>query len=231
MNLQDKVIVITGANGGLGTSVTKAFLEAGAQVVGASPSINNSDFPNERFTAIAAELSTAEHARTLAGGVLAKFGRIDGLVHLVGGFAGGRSVAETDDATFDKMIDLNLRSAFLMMRAVLPQMRTQGSGRILAIGSKAAVEPAPMAGLYAASKAALVSLVRTLARENSDRKITANVLLPGTMDTPANRKFDPKVDPSKWVQPVQVAQLLVHLMSDSSSQINGAVIPVYGGEA
>jgi NAD(P)-dependent dehydrogenase (short-subunit alcohol dehydrogenase family) len=110
-------------------------------------------------------------------------------------------------------------------------MRLQGSGRILAIGSKAAVEPAPMAGLYAASKAALVSLVRTVARENSDRKITANVVLPGTMDTPANRKSDPKADPSKWVQPIQVAQLLVHLMSDSSSQINGAVIPVYGGEA
>jgi NAD(P)-dependent dehydrogenase (short-subunit alcohol dehydrogenase family) len=173
----------------------------------------------------------AEHAGELADAVLAKFGRIDGLVHLVGGFAGGRTVAETDDATFDKMIDLNLRSVFLMMRAVLPQMRMQGSGRILAIGSKAAVEPAPMAGLYAASKAALVSLVRTVARENSDLKITANVVLPGTMDTPANRKSDPKADPSKWVQPLQVAQLLVHLMSDSSSQINGAVIPVYGGEA
>jgi NAD(P)-dependent dehydrogenase (short-subunit alcohol dehydrogenase family) len=124
-----------------------------------------------------------------------------------------------------------MRSAFLMMRAVLPHMRAQGSGRILAIGSKAAVEPAPMAALYAATKAALVSLVRTVARENIDRNITANILLPGTMDTPANRAADPAADFSKWVQPTQVAELLVHLMSDASSQISGAVIPVLGAEA
>ena len=231
MNLHDKVIVITGANGGLGTFVTNAFLEAGARVVGVSRSISGADFPNEKFTATSVEISTAEHARTLADTVIARFSRIDGLVHLVGGFAGGRAVADTDDATLDKMLDMNFRSAFLMIRAVLPQMRAQGSGRILAIGSKAAVEPAPMAGAYAASKAALVSLVRTVARENKDKMIAANVVLPGTMDTPANRAADPKADFSKWVQPAQVAQLLVHLMSDQASQINGAVIPVYGNEA
>jgi NAD(P)-dependent dehydrogenase (short-subunit alcohol dehydrogenase family) len=231
MNLQGKVVVITGANGGLGNFVTNAFLEAGAQVAGVSRSIGGAEFPSERFTAISAEISNREDARSLIDATLAKFARIDGLVHLVGGFAGGKTVAETDDATLDKMLDLNLRSAFLMMRAVLPQMRTQGSGRILAIGSKAAVEPAANAAVYAASKAALVSLVRTVARENSDRNIAANVVLPGTMDTPANRKSDPGADFSKWVQPSQVAQLLVHLMADQSSQINGAVIPVYGGEA
>jgi NAD(P)-dependent dehydrogenase (short-subunit alcohol dehydrogenase family) len=231
MNLQDKVIVITGAKGGLGTFVTHAVLEAGAHVVGVSRSISGSDFPNEKFTAMPGEISNRENAGNLIGAVLARFARIDGLVHLVGGFAGGRTVAETDDATMDKMLDLNLRSAFLLMRAVLPSMRAQGSGRILAIGSKAAVEPAAMAGAYAASKAALVSLVRTVARENSDRNIAANVVLPGTMDTPANRKSDPGADFSKWVDPGQVAQLLVHLMSDHSSQISGAVIPVYGGEA
>ena len=117
-----------------------------------------------------------------------------------------------------------------MIRAVLPHMRARGSGRILAIGSKAAVEPAPIAGIYAASKAALVSLIRTVARENSDRKITANVILPGTMDTPANRTSDPGADFSKWVDPAQVAALLVHLMSDHSSQISGAVVPILGGE-
>jgi NAD(P)-dependent dehydrogenase (short-subunit alcohol dehydrogenase family) len=231
MNLGEKVVVITGAKGGLGNFVTNAFLDSGAQVVGIARSIADSDFPNKRFTAVQAEITNRENAGALVQGVLARFSRADGLVHLVGGFAGGHSLAETDDSTFDKMVDMNMRSAFLMMRAVLPHMRAQGSGRILAIGSKAAVEPAPMAALYAATKAALVSLVRTVARENIDRNITANILLPGTMDTPANRAADPAADFSKWVQPTQVAELLVHLMSDASSQISGAVIPVLGAEA
>jgi NAD(P)-dependent dehydrogenase (short-subunit alcohol dehydrogenase family) len=123
---------------------------------------------------------------------------------------------------------MNLRSAFLIARSVVPHMRRQGSGRILAIGSRAAVEPGAMSGAYSASKAGLVSLIRTLASENKDRCITANVILPATMDTPANRAGDPGADFSKWVQPSQVAAMLVHLASDVGTQVNGAVIPVYG---
>ena len=231
MELLGKVILITGAKGGLGTFVTKSFLDAGAQVFGVSRSIADSDFPHPNFSAVAAELSDGERARQIAEAVVNKAGRIDGLVHLVGTFAGGKSVAETDDATLDKMLDLNLRSAFHVIRAVLPIMREQSSGRIIAIGSKTAVEPAVMAGVYAASKAALVSLIRTVARENVDRNVSANIVLPGTMDTPANRSADPGADFSKWVHPCQVAKLLVHLVSDQASQVSGAVIPIYGGEA
>ena len=164
----------------------------------------------------------------MAGDVVAKFGRIDALVHVVGSFAGGTRVAETDDATLEKMLDLNYRAAFFIARAVLPQMRQQGSGRILGVASRQGVDPAPMVGAYSASKAALVSLVRTIALENKDRGISANTVLPGTMDTPANRAGDPKADTSQWVQPSQVAALLVHLASDAASQITGAAIPIYG---
>ena len=167
----------------------------------------------------------------LASELKQRYERIDVLAHLVGGFSGGTPVVETGDGVVDRMLDLNFRSAFHIIRAVLPHMRQQGFGRILAIGSKAAVEPAPMAAAYAASKAALVSFIRTVARENSDRGITANVVLPGTMDTPANRASDPTADISKWVNPCQVASLLVHLASSRASNINGAVIPVYGAEA
>jgi NAD(P)-dependent dehydrogenase (short-subunit alcohol dehydrogenase family) len=229
--MPEKTVVITGANGGLGSSVTNAFLASGAQVFGVSLKISDSDFPHPRFTAISAAISSAADAKRLIDGVVAKAGRIDGLAHLVGGFAGGKSVEETDDATLQRMLEMNLWSAFHLIRAVLPHMRAQSSGRILAIGSKAAVEPAPMAGAYAASKAALVSLIRTMASANSAHGITANIVLPGTMDTPANRAAMPGADPSKWVQPSQVASLLVHLFSDQASQINGAVIPVYGFEA
>ncbi len=231
MSLEGKVVVITGANGGLGAHVTHAFLESGARVFGVSLSIAAAEFPHPHFSAISAAVSSAADAHKLIDDVVTQGGRIDGLVHLVGGFAGGKPVAETDDATFDRMLDMNLRSTFQLIRAVVPRMRSQGGGRIVAIGSKAAVEPAPMAGAYAASKAALVSLIRTVAREESGNGITANVVLPGTMDTAANRAAMPGADPAKWVQPAQVASLLVHLLSQHSSQINGAVIPIYGEEA
>jgi NAD(P)-dependent dehydrogenase (short-subunit alcohol dehydrogenase family) len=227
-SLEGKVALITGAKGGLGSSVTEAFLAEGAKVVGVSRSIQASDFPNPEFTAMPAELSNGDAARRLADDVVARFGRIDALVHVMGGFAGGKSVAETDDATLEKMLDLNYRAAFFIARAVLPHMRQQGSGRILAVASRQAVEPGTMVGAYSASKAALVALIRTIALENKDRCISANTVLPGTMDTPGNRAGDPNADRSQWVQPAQVAALLVHLASDAGAQITGAAIPIYG---
>lgn len=227
-SLESKVTVITGAKGGLGSFVTEAFLAAGAKVIGVSRSIQTSDFAHPEFTAMPAELSSGAAAQKLAGDVVTRFGGIDALVHVMGGFAGGKSVAETDDATFEKMLDLNYRAAFFIARAVLPQMREQGSGRILAVASRQGIEPAAMVGAYSASKAALVSLIRTIALENKDRCISANTVLPGTMDTPGNRAGDPKADGSQWVQPAQVAALLVHLASDAGAQITGAAIPIYG---
>ena len=164
----------------------------------------------------------------MADDIVAQFGRIDALVHAVGGFAGGKSVADTDDATLDKMLDLNYRSTFFMVRAVLPHMRHQGGGRILAVASRQAVDPGAMVGAYSASKAALVALIRTIALENKDRGISANTVLPGKIDTPANRGADPKADPLQWVQPAQVAALLVHLASDAGAQVTGAAIPIFG---
>ena len=226
--LEGKIALITGAKGGLGRLVTEAFLAAGAKVVGVSRSIQASDFPHPGFAALPAELSRGEAARKVTDDIVARFGRIDVLVHVMGGFAGGKSVAETDDATLDKMLDLNYRSAFFVARAVLPHMREQGGGRILAVASRQAVEPGAMVGAYSASKAALVALIRTIALENKDCDVSANTVLPGTMDTPANRAADPKADRSQWVQPAQVAALLVHLASDAAAQVTGAAIPIYG---
>jgi NAD(P)-dependent dehydrogenase (short-subunit alcohol dehydrogenase family) len=226
--MAEKVIVVTGANGGLGMSVTQALLDAGATVVGVSPNMRQDTFKNPNFFPIAASLSTRDAADSAIQQVVARFGRIDALVHLVGGFAGGKSLEETDDSVFDKMSDLNLRSAFLAIRSVLRHMRAAKSGRIIAIGSRAAVEASPGAAVYAAFKAALVSMIRSIAVENKDAGISANIILPGTMDTPANRAADPNADVSKWVDPKQVAGLISWLVSDAASQINGAVIPVYG---
>jgi NAD(P)-dependent dehydrogenase (short-subunit alcohol dehydrogenase family) len=227
-SLQNKIALVTGANGGLGMSVTQALLDAGATVIGVSRNIRQTDFNRPSFSAIATELASGDSVNKLVGQVVSKFGRIDVLAHLVGGFAGGKSVAETDDATFENMLDLNLKIAFYVLRAVIPRMRSAGSGRIIAIASRAAEDPGPAVGAYSASKAALVSLVRTAAVENKDRGITANVILPGTIDTSSNRKAMPKSDTRRWVQPASIASLIVWLAGEEGKDVNGAAIPVYG---
>ncbi len=223
-----KIALVTGANGGLGTHVTKALLDAGFTAVGLSPRIQQSDFDHPNFIALPAALDSLGAAKKAVATVIARRGKIDVLAHLVGGFTGGQTVAATDDATWQRMFDANLNSAFHILRAVIPEMRKAGGGRIVAIGSRQAEEPAPTIGAYSASKAAVVSLVKTVALENKDAGITANVILPGTMDTPANRKDMPGADVSTWVQPASVASLIVWLASDAGKDVTGAAIPVYG---
>jgi len=226
--MDHQVVLITGAKGGLGTYVTQAFLEAGAQVVGSSRKIDDSAFPHARFTAIPADLTNARDAAQLAAVALQRFQKIDALVHVAGGFAGGTAIHETEDAVWDAMLNLNLRAAVHILRAVIPPMRQQKRGRIVAIGSRAGVEPAANIAAYSASKAALVSLVKTAALENRDAGITANVILPGTIDTAANRGSDPSGDHAKWVSPARLAALALFLASDDAAEITGAAIPVYG---
>ena len=223
-----RTALVTGATGGLGTSVTRTLLDAGFTVVGLAPKVHPHDFDHPHFTAIPATLDSLPAAKQAVDTILAHFGKIDVLAHLVGGFTGGQTIADTDDATFKRMLDMNLMSAFHILRAVLPPMRQAGSGRIIAIGSRAAESPGAMVGAYSASKAALVSLIRTVAIESKDLGITANVILPGTIDTPANRKDMPAADTSQWVQPVSIASLIVWLAGDGGKDVTGAAIPVYG---
>lgn len=223
-----KIALVTGANGGLGTHVTKALLDEGFTVAGLAPRIQQSDFNHSNFIALPASLDSLDAAKKAVASVIARSGKIDVLAHLVGGFTGGQTVAATDDATWQRMFDANLNSAFHILRAVIPEMRKAGGGRIVAIGSRQAEEPAPTIGAYSVSKAALVSLMKTVALENKDAGITANVILPGTMDTPANRKDIPGADVSTWVQPASVASLIVWLAGDGGKDVTGAAIPVYG---
>jgi NAD(P)-dependent dehydrogenase (short-subunit alcohol dehydrogenase family) len=226
--MKGKIVLVTGANGGLGTAVTQTFLDIGAKVVGSARYIQQAVFASANFIAIPADISTGTGAKALIDQVVQKFGRLDVLAHTVGGFAGGQAVTETDDGTFQQMLDLNLNATFYLLRAAIPVMRKSGQGRIIAIGSRAAEEPGAGVGAYSASKAAMVSLIRTVAIENRDVGITANVILPGTIDTPANRKAMPKADFSTWVHPENIASLMVWLASDAAKDVNGAVIPVYG---
>ena len=227
--MKGKVAIVTGANGGLGRHVTQQLLDAGVSVVGVSRKIANSDFDGSAFTPLPADISTADGAQSMTKAIIAKFGRVDIVAHTVGGFAGGHPLHETDDEVFENMLNMNLTSTFFLLRALIPELRKTGQGRLIGIGSRAALEPGAGVGAYSASKAAMVSLIRTAAAENADAGMTANVILPGTIDTPANRKSMPNADFSKWVQPSRIASLVVWLAGDSGRDVNGAVIPVYGG--
>jgi 3-oxoacyl-[acyl-carrier protein] reductase len=214
----------------LGSFVSQRFLAAGATVVGTSRSISQADFPEANFVALPVDFTKAGAAGKAVESVVSRFGRLDALVHLLGGFAGGQTLAETDDATWEQMCDLNLTSAFYVLRAVIPHLRKSGKGRIIAIGSLTAAEPHAGLGAYVTFKAALTMLVRTVASENKDAGLTANVVLPGTMDTPTNRKSMPGADFSKCVQPGDVADLVLWLAGDRAAHITGTAIPVDGSD-
>lgn len=226
--MKKKIVLITGANGALGNFVTKAFLADGAIVVGASRTIKNAEFDHENFVAREIDLSDHQSAHSLIDSIVQEFGRIDVLVHTVGGFAGGATIEETDDATLERMFALNLHSAFYLLRAAVPAMRQNETGRIIAVGSRSGVEASPRAAVYGASKAALISLVKSAAAENKDTGITINAVLPGTIDTPQNRRAMPDADFSRWVSPASIAQAILWLASDAAANTNGALIPIYG---
>ncbi len=227
LDFANRTVLISGANGGLGRAVTEAFLQAGAMVAGVYRS-GPPPVEHERFFGVEADLSAPESASAAVERARTRTGRVDALIHLVGGFAGGKPVAETDDATWKRMLDMNLNSAFYAMRAVLPVLLAGGRGRIVAVGSKTAVEPVATLSAYGVSKAALVALVRTLALELKNTGVTANAVLPSVIDTPANRAADPKADYAKWVKPESIAKLILWLASDDAGDVNGAIVPIYG---
>jgi len=216
-------VLITGAGGGLGSAVCRVFAESGAQVIG----VERAWRETMPFVTISADLTTAEGCDSMVAEAL-QHGPIDAFVHLIGGFSGGSPVAETTEQTWDLMMNINLRAAFLALRAVLKPMVAAKQGRIVAIGSRAAVELSPNLVAYAVSKAALAALVKNVAAEVKDSGITANVVLPSTIDTPANRKAMPRSDFSRWVSPESIAKLLVWLASPEAADVTGAVIPIYG---
>jgi NAD(P)-dependent dehydrogenase (short-subunit alcohol dehydrogenase family) len=226
--MKDRVVLITGAKGGLGSFVTQRFLSAGAKVIGSSRSISQEDFPQSNFTPLPVDFTKPAAVRDAVESIVRRFGRLDVLVHVLGGFAGGQTVAETDDAVWGQMRDLNLTSGFYVLRAAIPHLRKSGSGRIVAIGSLTAVEPHAGLGAYVTFKAALTMLLRTVALENKDSALTANVVLPGTMDTPANRKSMPGADFSKWVKPGNVADLVLWLTDERAAHITGSTISMDG---
>jgi len=155
-------------------------------------------------------------------------GRVDVLVNTVGGYAGGSKAWETGSETYRRMLDLNLRSCFALTKAVVPLMIQHGSGAVVNVASRAAYVPSPGAALYAASKAAALAFMQSLAEEVREHNINVNSVVPSIFDTPANRKAMPKAGFSKWPKPEEIARVILFLCSEDARVVHGAAVPVYG---
>ncbi len=232
--LEDKVALITGGTGGLGIDVLSVFLKEGACVC--------TTYTNKKYLASVADLKVEYGERLIfakadvtklgimnkvAGRVIKTFGRIDYLINIVGGFAMAK-ITETDEALWDNMMNINLKSAFVCSKSVLPQMIKQKYGRVINIGARPALEGTKNMAAYGASKAGVINLTQSMADELSEYNINVNAIIPGTMDTPRNRKDMPKADFKKWVKPKEIAEVIAFLCSKDGDKISGAILPVYG---
>lgn len=233
MSLSNRVAIITGGTGNLGRAVVPAFLGAGATVVvpyRTDASINKlREHVGDEGTRLHdqhVDVTDEAAVARLVDAVLAEHGRIDFLLNLVGGYEGGKFL-ETDLDQWDRLFRLNVRPTLVCTRAVLPHLVAQGSGRVITVGARTALEPPSGSTAYAAAKAAVVSMTQAIAREVRTTGVTVNCVVPSTLDTEENRR-SMKGDPSRWVRPEQVAALMLYLCSDAAAAINGAVIPVYG---
>lgn len=234
IDFSEKVVVVAGGTGGLGRSVSLAFVEEAAKVIVTYRR-------EEEFAALknaAGNVAALEGYRVdvtdevavaeFVGKVLAKHGRIDAVVNTIGGYAGGIKLWELETKVLDAMLNLNLRSGFNMARAVLPALLKQGHGAVVNVAAKAAVDHGAGAAAYAASKAAAVALMDSLAADANGTGVRVNSILPSIIDTPANRQAMPNADFATWPKPEDLAQVILFLCSDLARSIHGAAIPVYG---
>jgi NAD(P)-dependent dehydrogenase (short-subunit alcohol dehydrogenase family) len=235
MTIKNKIALIAGGTGGLGRAVSLAFLGQGAKVIVTYRRDQEfsalKNVAGENASALAGrkvDVTNETAVQQLVQSIVAEHGHLDVLVNAVGAYAGGAKLWEMDPRVFDQMLDLNLRSGFVLSRVVVPAMLKQGSGVIVNVASKAAVDHAAGAAAYAASKAAAVALMDSLAADLKNSGVRVNSILPSIIDTEVNRMAMPDADFSKWPKPEEIARVILFLCSDDARIVHGAAIPVYG---
>lgn len=230
----ERTVLVTGGTGALGEAVTKHLVGAGHRVAATWIVKEEAEAMRDRIgdpeRLMLPETDVSDPASIAAGveEIETELGPVDALVHLVGGWKGGESMHEHTVETWDRMIGLNLRCAFLCCRAVLPSMRQRGWGRIVLVSSRTARRDRAGQAGYAVAKAGVAVLAETIAEENRGLDVTANVIAPSTLDTPANRSSMPEADFDAWVSPEDAAATIAFLTSQEAGELRGAWLPVYG---
>jgi NAD(P)-dependent dehydrogenase (short-subunit alcohol dehydrogenase family) len=232
MSLQGKTVVVTGGLGALGRVVAETAAARGASVAALDHATQVPEGLAERLGVNALllggiDLSAAAEAEKAMGAVKAKFGRIDALLNIAGGFQWA-TVEDGEAESWDRMVALNLKTALNASKAALPYLLQSGAGRIVNVGAQSALHAASGMGPYAASKSAVHRLTESLADELKLKGVTVNAVLPSIIDTPANRRDMPKADFDRWVAPADLAAVMLFLASDEAKAVTGALIPVTG---
>ena len=234
MTFSNKIVLVAGGTGGLGRAVSLAFLEADAKVAVTYrrpeefAHLKNSVARGSELEGHNIDVTDETAVTTLIASIVNRHGRLDAMVNCVGGYAGGVALWDLDTSVFERMLSLNLRSGYALTRAAVRVMLTQGSGAIVNVASKAAFDHAAGAAAYAASKAAAVAMIDSLAADLTGKGVRVNSVLPSIIDTEANRKAMPSADFSKWPKPEDIARVILFLSSDDAKLIHGAAVPVYG---
>jgi NAD(P)-dependent dehydrogenase (short-subunit alcohol dehydrogenase family) len=231
MSFENRTVMITGAAGHLGKAVAAVFAQRGARLVlvDRHDEALEAAFGADAASAlVAADLLDARQAQAALDTAVARFGRVDALCHVAGGFRMGEAVHETTDATWDFLFDVNARTLVNVSRAVVPHMLKHGGGRIVAVGAQAALKGVAGMGAYCASKSALVRLVEAMSAELREKHVNVNCVLPTIIDTPDNRAAMPDADPARWVAPQALAETIAFLASDAARAVHGAALPVSG---
>lgn len=230
--LEGKVALITGAAGNLGRAVAQAFAASGASrvLLGRDEASLRKHYATDdaRTMLVGADLADSGSVAVAVGQALARFGRIDILCNLAGGFDMGPPVHQTPDELWQRMLAVNVGTLLNAVRAVVPGMIASGYGKIVNVGAASALSGKPNMGAYTAAKSAVIRLTESMSDELRDKGINVNCVLPSVIDTPENRAAMPKADPSKWVAPRDLAEVVLYLASDEASAIHGAAIPVTG---
>ena len=228
-------VLVTGGTGALGTSVTRRFLEDGHQVAVSWVVEDEADRTKRELAGLGdlflarADLTRSQDVARMLDEVRAAQGPVDALVHLVGMWRGDTALHETDDAAWDLVMDVNLRTAFNCARAVLPDMLEQGWGRLVFVSSRTAHQGQARQVPYAVAKGAVAARAEAIADETRGTGVTANAVEPSIIDTAANRRSFPNSDHALWVSPEQLAATISFLTSDAAAAITGATVPVPGG--
>lgn len=230
-----KVALITGPAGNLGTAVVERFAAEGISLIlldrhqdrlrNIYPQFEKS---NDHLLISSVDLTDSSTVKSAVQKAVDHFGRIDILVHTTGGFKMGEKVHETTGKTWDGMMNLNVRTLLNITNAVVPLMLKQQKGKIITIGARPALAGKARMGSYSAAKTAVLRLTESMSAELRSQGINVNCILPGTIDTPDNREAMPDADPSKWVTPDSLAEVILFLSSEAARDIHGAAIPVYG---
>jgi NAD(P)-dependent dehydrogenase (short-subunit alcohol dehydrogenase family) len=232
MDLANEAVVITGAAGNLGRAVARAFAARGAKLflVDQRRDVLERAFgaEHERQAFGATDLLDQAATDATATRAVARFGRIDVLCNLAGGFRMGEAVHETSDATWSFLVDINVRTMLRAVHAVVPHMLAAAGGRIVNVGAYSAQRGVGEMGAYTAAKSAVIRLTEALSDELRGRGINVNCVLPSTLDTPENRAAMPSADPGRWVPPDALADVIVFLASSAARAIHGASLPVTG---